>query len=108
MNGGALDRGHCDESGPHGICTGLTVWMLSGPLPMTHTQGSMINNELRILQAYAIGELSRSRAMKSLGLDWYGDPLVRMTAAGLRVTEPSSADKQRMRESVARIFGTES
>ena len=65
-------------------------------------------DELRVLQAYASGELSRTTAMECIGVDWYGDLLVRMTAAGLRVTEPSSADKQRMRESVAKIFGTES
>ena len=46
--------------------------------------------------------------MEGIGVDWYGDLLVRMNVAGLRVTEPSSADKQRMRESVAKIFGTES
>ena len=68
----------------------------------------MDNDELRVLQAYASGELSRSRAMESIGLDWYGDLLVRMNVAGLRATEPSSADKQRMSESVAKVFGTES
>lgn len=68
----------------------------------------MVDDELRILQAYARGELSRSKAMRSLGLDWYGDLLVRINIAGLRVTEPSSADMQRMRESVAKVFGTES
>ena len=68
----------------------------------------MVDDELRILQAYARGELSRSKAMWSLGLDWYGDLLVRMNIAGLRVTEPSSADMQRMRESVAKVYGTES
>ena len=35
MNGGALDRGRCDESGPHGICTALTACLQSGPVPMT-------------------------------------------------------------------------
>ena len=68
----------------------------------------MDNDELRVLQAQASGELSRTTAMKRIGVDWYGDLLVRMTAAGLRVTGPSFADKQRMRESVAKIFGTES
>ena len=37
MNGGALDRGRCDESGPHGICTGLMACLQSGPVPMTLT-----------------------------------------------------------------------
>ena len=68
----------------------------------------MDNDELRVLQAYASGELSRTTAMERIGVDWYGDLLVRMNAAGLRVKEPSSADKQRMRESVAKVFGTES
>ena len=37
MNSAALDRGRCDEGRHHGICTGLTACLLSGPLPMTHT-----------------------------------------------------------------------
>ena len=68
----------------------------------------MDNDELRVLQAYASGELSRTTAMERIGVDWYGDLLVRMNVAGLRVTEPSSADKQRMRDSVVKILGTES
>ena len=68
----------------------------------------MDNDELHALQACASGELSRTTALECIGVDWYGDLLVRMNAAGLRVTEPSSADEQRMRESVAKIFGTES
>ena len=76
---------------------------------LTETRrGCMVNHELRVLQAYASGELSRATAMEGIGVDWYGDLLVRMNAAELRVTEPSSADKQRMRESVAKVFGTES
>ena len=68
----------------------------------------MDNDELRVLQAYASGELSRTTAMERIGVDWYGDLLVSMNVAGLRVTEPSSADKQRMRDSVVKILGTES
>ena len=36
MSSAARDTGRFDKSGPHGICTGLTVCLLSGPLPMTH------------------------------------------------------------------------
>lgn len=52
--------------------------------------------EKAILGAYAQGVLTRAVAMKQLGMDWYGDLLVRMNELGISRPKASSEDMKTM------------
>lgn len=58
-----------------------------------------------ILCAYAQGVLPRSVAMQQLGIDWYGDLLLRLNAHGIKRPEISVADAERMKKSVEKALG---
>lgn len=57
-----------------------------------------------ILGAYAQGVLPRSVAMQQLGLDWYGDLLMRMNAHGIPRPVVSPDDAARMRAAADQAF----
>lgn len=57
-----------------------------------------------MLRQYAAGVLSRKRAMDALGLDWYGDLLVRMHARGVSMAPLPAEVQAQMRDSVAKVF----
>lgn len=65
----------------------------------------MISDEDRfsILSAYAVGVITRSRAMGRLEMEWYGDLLHAMAAAGLSIHLPEEVCES-MRETINKLF----
>jgi hypothetical protein len=59
-----------------------------------------------ILCAYAQGVVSRSTAMKQLGLEWYGDLLQRMNEQGIKRPQVSAADAEVMDAAIDHVFAT--
>ena len=56
------------------------------------------------LTAYTRGHISRGQAMRSVGLDWYGDLIILLRSAGLEVQQPSPEELAAMDTSVASVF----
>jgi hypothetical protein len=57
-----------------------------------------------VLSAYVQGALSRSSAMKLLGLAWYGDLLAALAQAGLPQPCASEADRTAMAEHATQVL----
>jgi hypothetical protein len=58
---------------------------------------------LAILSAYSIGVMSRSTAMRRLGMTWYGQLLDAMQEARLRVAAPAESEEL-MAEDLERVL----
>lgn len=58
-----------------------------------------------ILLAYMNGVLTRSAAMQQLDLSWYGDPLQKMNAHGIKLPSASAADMLVMKQSADEVLG---
>ena len=54
-----------------------------------------------VLCAYAMGHYTRSQTMGMLGMDWYGDLLIAMKAAGLQVQVDPRESEERIARFVA-------
>jgi hypothetical protein len=61
--------------------------------------------EAVILGAYSTGVLPRSVAMQQLGMDWYGDLLLRLNAHGIKRPTVSTAEVARMNKAVEEVLG---
>lgn len=58
-----------------------------------------------ILGAYSSGAISRSSAMRLLGLPWYGDLLAALDAAGIARPSVSDETQTRMIKDVTTLLG---
>lgn len=58
-----------------------------------------------ILLAYTNGVLTRSVAMQQLGLDWFGDLLMKLNAHGIKRPSASAADMQVMKQTADGVLG---
>ncbi|HVL10320.1 MAG TPA: hypothetical protein VM512_14355 [Burkholderiaceae bacterium] len=63
-------------------------------------------NHTAVLTAYSQGTLSRSVAMRHLGIDWYGDLLVLLNHHGIARPRISSEDEAVMHASMLSVFNT--
>ena len=65
----------------------------------------MISEEdrLLVLSAYTVGIITRFRAMELLEIDWYGDLLDQMDAAGLKIVLPDEL-RESMRKTLHEFF----
>ena len=63
-------------------------------------------NERAILSDYVRGTLSRSAAMNRLGLDWYGDLLLKMNELGIKRPVLPAADMIAMQKSADEVLST--
>lgn len=57
-----------------------------------------------VLSSYAQGDVSRSTAMKLLGLDWYGDLLGALSDAGLQRPTLPASERSIMTEYASRVL----
>lgn len=57
-----------------------------------------------VLSSYAVGSMTRSTAMKLLGLTWYGQLLDAMKAAGLQV-KTNERERRAMAAEIEQLLG---
>lgn len=62
--------------------------------------------EKAILLAYTNGALTRSVAMQQLGLDWFGDLLIKLNTHGIKRPSVSAADMLAMRQSADGVLAS--